>query len=119
MSKLACLAFLVLFTTSTSPEEAPSGSNPTTSKEPEVAADEAAPREIKLYTAAQFRSHINRMYPFHLDYFTNRLSSLDFEQHRMGLYIFYDVNSGHLINDLEKESNKKSSRGKNMKVKVD
>jgi hypothetical protein len=36
----------------------------------------------------------------------------------MGLYVFYDVNNGYLINDLEKESNKKTNRGKNMKVKI-
>jgi hypothetical protein len=52
-----------------------------------------------------------------LDYFTDKLSSLDFEQHRMGLYVFYDINNGYLINNLDKESKKKSDRGKNMKVK--
>lgn len=77
---------------------------------------EKGPREIKLYSSTQFRSHINRLYPFHMDYFSDKLSALDFEQHRMGLYIFYDINQGHLINDVEKESNKKTSRGKNMKV---
>ncbi len=36
----------------------------------------------------------------------------------MGLYFFYDVNEGHLINDFEKEAKKKSSQGKNMKVNL-
>jgi hypothetical protein len=58
------------------------------------------------------------LYPYHLDYFSTKLSALDFEQHKMGLYIFYDVNEGHLINDLEKEAKKKSSQGKNMKVNL-
>ena len=80
--------------------------------------DENAPREIKLYSAAQFRSHINRLYPFHLDFFSEKLSALDFSQHRMGLYVFYDVNLGHLINDVDKESKKKTDRGKNMKVRL-
>ncbi len=35
----------------------------------------------------------------------------------MGLYVFYDINNGYLINNLDKESKKKSDRGKNMKVK--
>ncbi|UJR16469.1 hypothetical protein I4U23_003371 [Adineta vaga] len=82
---------------------------------PESSETSSTPREIKLYSATQFRSHINRIYPFHLDYFSEKLSSLDFEQHRMGLYVFYDVNRGCLINDVEKESNKKTNRGKNMK----
>ena len=56
------------------------------------------------------------MYPFHLDYFSNKISSLDFEQHRMGLYIFYDINRGYLINNLEKEQKKRTDRGRNMKV---
>jgi hypothetical protein len=111
------LIFIELPTTSTIPKETPSESNLNISKESEVSVDEESPREIKLYSAAQFRSHINRLYPFHLDYFSNKLSSLDFEQHRMGLYIFYDINNGYLINDLDKESNKKTNRGKNMKVK--
>ncbi len=111
------MIFIELPTASTIPKETPSESNLNVSKESEVSVDEESPREIKLYSAAQFRSHINRLYPFHLDYFSNKLSSLDFEQHRMGLYIFYDINNGYLINDLEKESNKKTNRGKNMKVK--
>lgn len=78
--------------------------------------DKPTRTEIKLYSKEQFRTHVNRVYPFHLDYFTSQLSALDFEQHRMGLYIFYDVNQGYLINDLDKESNKKTSRGKNIKV---
>ncbi len=73
--------------------------------------------EIKLYSAAQFRSHSNRVYPFHLDYFTEKLSSLDFEQHRMGLYVFYDINNGDLINDLEKESQKKNESRKKYESK--
>ncbi len=101
-----------IFIASTIPKE-----NPTVSKESEISDEDKTPREIKLYSAAQFHSHINRLYPFHLDYFTDKLSSLDFKQHQMGLYIFYDINNGYLINDLEKESKKKSSRGKNMKVK--
>ena len=72
--------------------------------------------EIKLYSKEQFRSHLNRLYPFHLDHFTSHLSALDFEQHRMGLYIFYDVERGQLIDDLEKESTRKTNRGKNIKV---
>ena len=36
----------------------------------------------------------------------------------MGLYVFYDINNGYLIDNLEKESKKKSDRGKNMKVKA-
>lgn len=107
----------MLTTVSVVPKEIPSTSNPTTSSDLDVSVDDETPREIKLYSAAQFRSHINRLYPHHLDYFTNKLSALDFEQHRMGLYIFYDVNQGHLSNDLEKESKKKTQRGKNMKVK--
>ncbi len=103
------MIFIALPTISTIPKE--------NSYESENIDDEKGPREIKLYTAAQFRSHINRLYPFHLDYFSDKLSSLDFEQHRMGLYIFYDINNGYLINDLEKESKKKTNRGKNMKVK--
>jgi hypothetical protein len=118
-SKLISLIFIALPTTSTIPKENPSESKPIVHEEPENPSEEKGPREIKLYSAAQFRSHINRLYPFHLDYFSEKLSSLDFEQHRMGLYIFYDINNGYLINDLEKESNKKSSRGKNMKVKTD
>ncbi len=94
----------------------PSKITPNVNNEPEISEEDKGPREIKLYSAAQFRSHINRLYPFHLDYFTDKLSSLDFEQHRMGLYVFYDVNNGCLINDLEKESKKKTNRGKNMKV---
>ena len=86
-----------------------------TVREPPV--DENGPREIKLYSAAHFRSHINRIYPFHLDFFADKLSALDFSQHRMGLYVFYDVNLGHLINDVDKESKKKTDRGKNMKVR--
>lgn len=74
-------------------------------------------REIKLFSKEQFRSHINRLYPFHLDFFSDKLSSLDFEQHQMGLYIFYDINRQVLINDFEKETKKKTQRGKNMKVK--
>lgn len=104
---------------STIPKGIPSESNPVINKESDHhhPDDDKGVREIKLYSAAQFRSHINRLYPFHLDYFTDKLSSLDFEQHQMGLYTFYDVNNGYLINDLEKESKKKTSRGKNMKVK--
>lgn len=90
--------------------------NPTTSKDSDASADEETPREIKLYSAVQFRSHINRLYPYHMDYFASRISALDFQQHQMGLYIFYDVNQGYLSNDLEKESQKKTNRGKNMKV---
>ncbi len=116
-SKFISFIFIVLPTASTIPKESPSESDPTVSKESEVSIEEESPREIKLYSAAQFRSHINRLYPYHLDYFSNKLSSLDFKQHQMGLYIFYDINNGYLINDLEKESKKKSSRGKNMKVK--
>ncbi|CAF4710084.1 unnamed protein product [Rotaria sp. Silwood1] len=102
-------------TTSTVLKENPSESNANISIDSEISTDEKSPRDIKLYTAAQFRSHINRLYPFHLDFFADKISSLDFEQHRMGLYIFYDVNNGYLINDLEKESSKKTNRGKNMK----
>ncbi|CAF3717596.1 unnamed protein product [Rotaria sordida] len=105
----------MLPTISTISKDNPSESNSIINKDSEMFTDEQGPREIKLYSAAQFRSHINRLYPFHMDFFTDKLSSLDFEQHRMGLYIFYDVNNGHLINDLEKESNKKTNRGKNMK----
>ncbi|CAF2122104.1 unnamed protein product [Rotaria magnacalcarata] len=105
----------MLPTISVVPKENSSASNPISSQGSEVSPDKNEPREIKLYSAAQFRSHINRLYPFHLDYFADKLSSLDFEQHRMGLYLFYDINNGYLINDLEKESNKKTNRGKNMK----
>jgi len=89
----------------------------TTTTAAAVVEEEPSSREVKLYSAAQFRSHINRLYPFHLDYFTSKISALDFEQHRMGLYIFYDVRNGFLVNDLEKELKKKSDRGKNMKVR--
>ena len=74
--------------------------------------------EVKLYSKEQFRSHINRLYPFHLDFFTNKISSLDFQQHQMGLYIFYDVHRGYLDPNVEKETNKKTNRGKNMKVSL-
>ena len=107
---------MIVFPTTTIGKETSSVSKATTSKESEGSADEETPREIKLYSAAQFRSHINRLYPYHLDYFSTKISALDFEQHKMGLYIFYDVNQGYLINDLEKEAKKKSTRGKNMKV---
>ncbi|CAF3811860.1 unnamed protein product [Adineta steineri] len=100
---------------STVPKENPSESNSVVNKESEDPAIEKDLREIKLYSAAQFRSHINRIYPFHLDYFTDKLSTLDYDQQRMGLYVFYDINNGYLINDVEKESQKKTSRGKNMK----
>jgi hypothetical protein len=102
---------------STISKEIPSESKPIINKDSEISGEEKSPKEIKLYSATQFRSHMNRIYPFHLDYFTDKLSSLDFEQHRMGLYVFYDINNGYLINDLEKESKKKTNRGKNMKVK--
>jgi len=112
------LIFIALpTTTSTISKESSSELNPIVSKESENSNEEKSTREIKLYSATQFRSHINRLYPFHLDYFSDKLSSLDFQQHQMGLYIFYDINNGYLINDLEKESNKKTNRGKNMKVK--
>ncbi|CAF0843552.1 unnamed protein product [Adineta steineri] len=100
---------------STVPKENPSESNSVVNQESEDPTIEKDLREIKLYSAAQFRSHINRIYPFHLDYFTDKLSTLDFDQQRMGLYVFYDINNGYLINDVEKESQKKTSRGKNMK----
>lgn len=75
-------------------------------------------QELKLYTKEQFASKINRIYPFHLDFFTSKCSSLTDEQHRMGLYVFYDVNRGFLDKDLDKEMSKKTQRGKNMKVRV-
>ncbi|CAF4491287.1 unnamed protein product, partial [Rotaria sp. Silwood2] len=105
----------MLPTISTIAKENPSESNPNINKDSEISTDDKGAHEIKLYTTDQFRSRINRLYPFYLDFFSDRISSLDFEQHRMGLYLFYDINNGCLINDLEKESQKKTDRGKNMK----
>lgn len=109
--------FIGLPTISTVPKESPTKSDINDSKSSEISSDDNGSREVKLYSAAHFRSHINRLYPFRLDHFTDKLSSLSFEQHRMGLYTFYDINSGRLINNLEKESKKKTDRAKNIKVK--
>jgi hypothetical protein len=35
----------------------------------------------------------------------------------MGLYVFYDINNGDLINDLEKESQKKNESRKKYESK--
>ena len=110
------LIVLALPTTSSNLSENSSKSDRNKRKKLSLSDDEKVSVEKKLYSPAQFRSHINRLYPFHLDYFSEKLSALSLDQHQMGLYLFYDINDGHLINNLEKESNKKTDRGKNMKV---
>ncbi|CAF0755463.1 unnamed protein product, partial [Didymodactylos carnosus] len=69
-------------------------------------------RQIRLYTSIQYRT-INKYYPFKIQFFTDQISSLDLEQHKMGLKVFYDQNG--LVEDIEAKMKKKTEFAKAIK----